>query len=772
MQVIFIDYSPSGRVSKPLGKFFFGFFFLANFVVCLAFAPQAVFAQANPFGGPAKPAGGNKAVANPTQPAVTSNLSVDPSLIIRRYGDLRPGTPTELAEAILVCTQISRTDVVRTFIQDFEKLAVSATQASAVQKQLGSAFLFELSLNPKIQPEGARFAAIVNKGALAYMRDDTRIKSLIADLASTDKLTRVRARDTFKTLDVEAVALLGAALGAPQYSENYREIQRAIIAMGNVAVEPMIGYLDVSDEEHQARVIEVLGYLGATRVVDRIVAYAVLETADSTLGIAARRSLVQLVKALPTKRDAMAYLQLQLDRVISGDLMLSVDEFNRITLWKYDSEQAIVTPTTHDARVVALVLATRVSKDLYSLDLSNAKYKRQFLRSVLASSKVLNGMSQPLADGTLQLVSQESPAYVLALLEHCLAEKNYPAAVGAAEVLGVIGSDALVYSPSGKPTPLVRLLDHANRRVRFAVAKAIFKINPQQAFPGCTFLSEAAGYYTKTAGTRSVLTGDVQPERSQTWSGLLAQIGFSGDRAKSGRDLVHLAQQSADYEFIMIGESIAAPHINDVVYMLRHDPRTAGIPIGIVVHDLSIGRANPIAAVDPLTFVLTEPVSAEGLLQQTRPLLLTAQYQEVTTSERLAQAKICLTWFEKVLADQQQFKFFNVQRQQQAMINAIFVPPLSKHAATALALIGSDQAQRTLVTFASQDTEILNNRVHAVAALAQNIQQYRVLLTRVEILKLYDLYNKSLASPQENIDVLSDILDAIESPTKTANSKP
>jgi len=173
-----------------------------------------------------------------------------------------------------------------------------------------------------------------------------------------------------------------------------------------------------------------------------------------------------------------------------------------------------------------------------------------------------------------------------------------------------------------------------------------------------------------------------------------------------------------------------------------------------------------------LTFVLTEPVSVEGLLQQTRPMLLTAKYQEITTIERLAQAKVCLTWFEKVLANQQQFQFFNVQRQQQAMINALFVPPLSKPAATALAHIGSDRAQRTLATFASQDTEILTNRVHAVAALKQNIQQYRVLLTRAEILKFYDLYNKSLASPQENIDVLSDILDAIESPTKTATAKP
>ena len=145
MQVIFIDYSRSGHVSKPLGRFFFGFFFLASFGVYLALAPQAVLAQTNPFGGPAKPAVPNNVATNP-QPVPTLNLSLDPNLIIRRYGDLRPGTPTELAQAILICTQISRTDVTRIFIQDFEKLNISAAQASAVQKLLGSAFLFELSL--------------------------------------------------------------------------------------------------------------------------------------------------------------------------------------------------------------------------------------------------------------------------------------------------------------------------------------------------------------------------------------------------------------------------------------------------------------------------------------------------------------------------------------------------------------------------------------------------------------------------------------------------
>ena len=79
MQVMFIDYSPSGHVSKPLGRLFFGFFFLASFVVCVALTPYAVLAQANPFGGPAKPNADPNAAANPA--VTTSNLSLDSNLI-------------------------------------------------------------------------------------------------------------------------------------------------------------------------------------------------------------------------------------------------------------------------------------------------------------------------------------------------------------------------------------------------------------------------------------------------------------------------------------------------------------------------------------------------------------------------------------------------------------------------------------------------------------------------------------------------------------------
>ena len=98
--------------------------------------------------------------------------------------------------------------------------------------------------------------------------------------------------------------------------------------------------------------------------------------------------------------------------------------------------------------------------EIYSLDLENAENKQLFLRSVLESSKVLNGVNQPLSQGTHDLISQESPSYVLALLEHCLETHHYPAAVGAYEVLGDIGDESLLYSTAGRPTRLIQALNN------------------------------------------------------------------------------------------------------------------------------------------------------------------------------------------------------------------------------------------------------------------------------------------------------------------------
>ena len=520
--------------------------------------------------------------------------------------------------------------------------------------------------------------------------------------------------------------------------------------------------------------------------------------------------------------------------------MLPQDSEGRLILWAYDADQKTVIPERRDARIISLAYATLASRDLYRLDLGNPEYKQLFLRSVLQSSKVLNGVNQPLADGTKALVSQESAEYVLSLLEHCLETKHYPAAVGAAEVLGDIGDESLLYSTTGKATRLIEALNNPSRRVRFAIANAIFKMDPKRPFPGSSYVTTAAAYFVQTGGTRKAVAADIKSDRGLKWAGLLSQIGLIGDRAISGDNLINLAQKNPDYEFILLSEAIQNPGLNDTVYKLRNDPRTAEIPIGIIIDNIpnldiefarvvqnsvtgkdedgffknpvlhraeiatnpayklrSIkhrlgtleeqlsadekplpsvegrrerSRAQRLADVDPLTFALFEPNTADQMLFQTKVLRQTATYQSISVEERVEQARTCLDWFAKILANQPVYGFYNPIRHQEPMVGALFFPRLCAPATEVLKHLPTPEAQKALLTIASQNTAVLENRKLAAAAFSQHVSSYRILLTRDEITEQYNLYNKSIVGAQDELDILGGLLDSIEDRENPADS--
>ena len=171
--------------------------------------------------------------------------------------------------------------------------------------------------------------------------------------------------------------------------------------------------------------------------------------------------------------------------------------------------------------------------EIYSLDLENAENKQLFLRSVLESSKVLNGVNQPLSRGH-DLISQESPSYVLALLERCLETHHYPAAVGAPKCWETSEMKAF-FTQQPAVTRLIQALNNPSRRVRFAVTNAIFKLNPTR-LSLVAAMSPGQQPISFKQRTRKAIAADVNPDRSLKWAGLLSQAGFEGERVLTGKD--------------------------------------------------------------------------------------------------------------------------------------------------------------------------------------------------------------------------------------------
>ena len=158
------------------------------------------------------------------------------------------------------------------------------------------------------------------------------------------------------------------------------------------------------------------------------------------------------------------------------------------------------------------------------------------------------------------------------------------------------------------------------------------------------------------------------------------------------------------------------------------------------------------------------------MLFQTRRLRQAAAFQVITVEERLIQARACLDWFGKILADQSTYGFYNPVRHQEPILDALFFPLLCNPAAGALANIPTPEAQKALLALASQNTEILEHRKQAAAAFDLHVKHHRVLLTRDEIRQQYDLYNKNIGGLQEEVDILGGLLDSIETPVAPAAS--
>ena len=74
------------------------------------------------------------------------------------------------------------------------------------------------------------------------------------------------------------------------------------------------------------------------------------------------------------------------------------------------------------------------------------------------------------------------------------------AAIGASELLADLGNSSLL---ANLQSPLMVALHSPNRRVRFAAARSIMKIDPRHAFPG-------ASYFLETLIDLAQATGDPQ----------------------------------------------------------------------------------------------------------------------------------------------------------------------------------------------------------------------------------------------------------------------
>ncbi|MEE2989733.1 MAG: hypothetical protein VX715_03915 [Planctomycetota bacterium] len=738
----------------------------------LATVPLALVAQDNPFAEnkPGDPAPAQQSTLLSDRPEKETNPAVLSIL------DTNPQTISELARTAEQLINLDRRELARVLLEKAVADGAPKDELADLVIEMGSAYFLRIQRDPGLQPSGTEFARLVREASQERLQDAGRINGFINQLLGDNPPGRAVALDSLKQHGERAAVALAMRLADDSLGDDdlqIRQIIQALVEFDPSADGPLVGMLDSPSEVLRSRLFNVLARRRTTRALVRMVAPAIVLPEESHLGNSARAGLLRVLERMPTQEDAEIFLHKQLDRYLAMDLMIPHDPDGKITIWQWSEPEGPV-KVKYSPRVARLILAAQAATDLYAINRGNEEYQLLYLRSILEASKVLNGMDQPLAGLADDYQGPPTAGFIalqtdndtlLAVYLNSIQTDHFPAAVGALEVLARTNDPRLLESSSGRPSLMVEAVRHSDRRLRFAALQTIVMQDPQQPYPGSSFVLEALAYFAGSYGKPRVLTGDGIASRSQSWAGMLGNLGFDSDRAFSGKDLFRLAARNPDYEFILIGDTISRPGVAETVSLLRKDPRTADIPIGIVVDVNERGVGRRIIAQDDRAHLLINPHNTDSMIIQTRALLEMAGEQPVTIEERVSQAQFALDALSQFATNRQEYGYHDVSRHEQMLIAALFQPQLGRHAAPALGGIATPDAVRALVTFASQETEVLENRSVAVVALDQAFHKHGLLLEKSEVRQIYHLYNASLnVKEDEVVDLLASMLNAIEGP--------
>lgn len=716
---------------------------------------------ADPFGGGAPPAGAKTAPVAGL--AVPQAQPLPPALQALRDG--KPASPADLMQAAQAALQFGRADEARRYLAAVLAAKPADDVAAPLAGQFGE-FLFQIARTKEIQPEGQQVADSVLAAAQRVAQNVDRINALIPQLSAAALGDRQEALGKLASGGPAVVTPLLRVLADAGREKEHRYIRAALVHLAVDTEGPLLGALETPNDYLKAQVIGMLGKMGSHRATMHLVRPAVDSQAPAAVREMAAAALQLIMGTVPDRYEAEKYLAQETTRLLRGELPYRPDPDDGVELWTWDEGQRAVVSRKLPKLDAAVLLATRVAGDLAALRPTDNAAQRLMLLTNLELAKVLGGLDRPLpldAGSAGAAAVAAGPQVMNQVLADAMKQGRIPAAIAAAEVLEKIG-DASVLTTSGEPSPLTEALRHPDRRVRLAAALATVKLAPAASFPGASRITETLGWFAATAGGEYVLVGHPRSEDAQTLVGFMNELGFDGQAAYVGKNLVSDAVGNPDIDFILISDAIDLPPARELVQWLRRDYRTANTPVGIMARGERLDDTRFAFAGDPYTAVLPRVHSADVAGREAARLIAVAGRNRVSFDERTAQGRAALAALATLAKTPGNFARHELLRQEAAVTRALSNPALAAGAAEVLALFGSPHAQTALVDFASQNTRPLADRQAAAAAFAAAVQTRGLLLTQSQLAAQFARYNASESEGKDTQALLSSILDTIEAP--------
>jgi len=736
---------------------------------------KAEAAVADEAGQQAPETGKAKAKAKPAapeaKPATPAELPHMEHPAVQALLETKPSTPSEMLRVARSLANLQHSGKAREFLQKVLAAKLDEKQSVALAEELGPSFFTQLASREDLLPEAKQLAESVLGALDRHARNPQRLASLIKQLQAPSRDVQAQAMLQLQRARESAVEALIGVLADPARQAEYPVVRTALALMGAEAIGPLAGLLESAEARLQVEAIQTMVEMEARGSIVFLLAPFASPTTDPQVRAAAGAALQKLAGRLPEKTDAAYSLARAAQNYFDGREPLREDSPGQSRLWTWDGAKRQLIGRVYTTQDAARILAARLARQAYAILPNDDSIRLLYLVTMLEQAAVEHGLDRPLPMDP-GMPGARAAAFgsqtVERVLDYGLKRNRVPAAVAAARILGQTGKAEEVLHRGAQPATLVRAARHPDARVRFVAVEAILNLKPTTPFPGCTFVTEAIGFFLASRGQRRILVADASTAEARRWAGYLAALGYQLDTATTGREVLRQATASPDYELILVDSGLEHPTVDLLLEQLRHDFRTGSIPVGVVARAGYLDRARRLAANDPLADAFPRLHAEEPLRVEVQRLLALSSRSMVSAAQRQEQAVRAIGWVADLINSAS--KAFDLGRLQGPLIQALEVPALGRQASGILATMGTPASQRALVDLASRASQPLELRKAALAAFQENTRKHGILLTTSEILLQYDRYNQSQHLDRATQEVLGSILDAIEAPARAAKS--
>jgi CheY-like chemotaxis protein len=753
-------------------RFFIAVFTAVALVSLSAVAQDAAPAASNAAAGKSTTkndsAARNATAKKDVESAAAPVVFAKPDPAVDTIVDSNPTTPAQLLQAAALLADLDRVDLAKKYLQQLAAAKPDENALAEAAGQVQPATLLRLADNADLQPEGRQLADAVLAAAAHLARDPARLQAEIEHLADPSLSVQRAALKRILAAHDDAVPALVSALGDANRAAVHPLVKEVLVNLGAQAVAPLGVALETDNESLKVQIIDVLRQIGSRNAVAYLAAPATAANSSSEVRAAACAALNEIVGAKnPSPEDAAKLLTAEIERYLKHDHPLKFDAAGNAEVWHWDPASGTVVKEALPPEIAFPTLAARLADDLIELSPHDLVAQRLFLISTLQAAALRAGLDQPLPhnDAAVAKAAQLGPAAMEDALVYAMSNEKLPAATAAAQILGNIGDRSLLEIRDGRFSPLAQAVGQGNRRLRFAAAEAIMKLKPAGPFGGSSDLVSALAFFADSPGTKRALVAHPNAAVAGQLAGMLTGMGYEVDTVANGRQAYLQAISSGDYEVVLLSSRLDHPPVWVALAELRHDPRTAHAPIGLVAEDSEddLARMQTLALDNEGAMAFPRPITPEGMKFEVERLIDHAGSAVVPEDVRLRQALAAAGWLRQL--HEASPRDFDLLAYEAQLTRMLFQPATSAAAAEMLASIGKQAAQESLVELANTVSQPLAMRQAAAAAFSQAVRKHSILLTAAEIQHQYDRYNQSAGEDQPTQQLLGLILDAIELPT-------